>query len=132
MIGRTLAQVRSERAYATAEQNRLLQESDELRRLAVEAEKETTFDEHFQSTTQPGEVSHLVKFVHSLLESKPEAVVLEPLQRIEAQMSRLVTLANRGAAWQARYRNVSQDIDGDHTIGKVRNLIVNLRGGVEE
>src|SRR4051812_16292793 len=92
LVGWTLARVRSERARATAEQERLDSASQALRERAVggRGEIQTLLDETSAWTNQPSAAANLEEFIRRQLSSQPDPAVLASLNAIHAQASRLV------------------------------------------
>jgi PAS domain S-box-containing protein len=133
LVGWTLAQVRAERARATAEQGQLDQASRELRESAVRSriEIQAALDETAVRAGRQPAVAELEKLVRTQLDSQPDPAVLPSLRQLHAGAMRLAESAGRANAWRAAYDVIWDDLRQQKTMGLVRDLIGRLRSAVE-
>jgi PAS domain S-box-containing protein len=133
LVGWTLASSRHQREEANAAQTTLNRASDELRQhvVASRAEIRGILDETVPDTHHQSTVQNLVQFVALQLSSSPDPAVKKPLIQLRGLTTRLVDLAHRAQDWRDAYSIVWADIQQEHTIGQVRDLLTQLRSGVD-
>lgn len=132
VVGRELWTLRGARAFMTAEQQRLNRASDRLRHLAVQSRVELseTLDGRAVRPARYAAASELGRFVQLELGSRPDAAERESLGQFDGQVSGLIEVARRAAAWRAELEPVQSDIAEQRTVTRVRALTVQLQAAV--
>ncbi|MBI3868398.1 MAG: PAS domain S-box protein [Verrucomicrobia bacterium] len=133
LVGWTLARVRSERAQAIAELDKLDEASQALHERAVQSriEIQTMLDESAAGTSPQSAVADLEQLIRRQLDSRPDPAMVPSLQQLSALALRLAEFSGRTVAWRAGYSFVWEDLRQQRTMGKVRDLVTRLRSAVE-
>jgi PAS domain S-box-containing protein len=132
-VGWLLSEIRGERAQATARQQKMSEASARLRQLTMECRVETigNLDTAVPWKNDSDAVQKLAAFVKAELQSQPDASLALPLTELQLESTRIMKLATAVNAWRGTYEQVWTDLKAQRTMGKLRNLIDDIRNSVE-
>jgi PAS domain S-box-containing protein len=133
MVGWTLERMRKEREQASAEAKRLDETLHALREAAAKsgAQLHIILDEKAEWTNHEGAAQAFDKLVQAQINSHPDRALMPALTHLEELVARLVEVNGAAINWRSHYSTVWADLHEQRTMGRVRNLLTQVRGTVE-
>jgi PAS domain S-box-containing protein len=134
LVGWTLAGMRRERAEVTAEEARLDRASHQLRESesASRTEIQTALDETIPwKTKEPSAAEDFAALIHRQRNSLAFSTVVKPLDKLSDHAANLTEIAASARSWRTSYMAVWEDLREQRTMGRVRQLINQLRNAME-